>query len=120
MVFFVLATLLSWCLDLRTLRFRSVRDKDLEILLLRRPLAILQRAQKRPLRLSRWEKMGLAVLLSTLRSLPTESRLRMQESLRIVTPAPACAGIRSSCAGSGPSGRSGHQEGCQSAPKSRH
>jgi hypothetical protein len=32
MVFFVLATLLSWLIDLGTLRLRSDRDKDLEIL----------------------------------------------------------------------------------------
>jgi hypothetical protein len=41
MVFIVLATLLSWLIDLGTLRFRSDRDKELEILLLRRQLAIL-------------------------------------------------------------------------------
>jgi hypothetical protein len=36
MVFFVLATVLSWCIDLGTLRFQSDSDKELEILLLRR------------------------------------------------------------------------------------
>ena len=87
MVFFVLATLLSWCIDLGTLRFQSDRDKDLEILLLRRQLAILQRTQPRSPRLSRWEKLGLAVLVSKLRSLPTETRTRVQESLCLFTPA---------------------------------
>ena len=87
MVFFVLATLLSWCIDLGTLRFQSDRNKELEILLLRRQLAILQRTQQRPPRLSRWEKVGLAVLKSKLRSLPTESRSHVQESICIFTPA---------------------------------
>ena len=86
MVFFVLATVLSWCIDLGTLRFQSDRDKELEILLLRRQLAMLQRTQQRPPRLSRWEKLGLAVLVSKLRSVPTESRTRVQESLCIFTP----------------------------------
>jgi hypothetical protein len=36
MVFFVLAALLSWLVDLGTLRWQSDRDKELEILLLRR------------------------------------------------------------------------------------
>ena len=87
MVFFVLATLLSWCIDLGTLRFQSDRDKELEILLLRRQLAILQRTQPRPPRLSRWEKLGLAVLVSKLRSLPTATRSRVRESLQLFTPA---------------------------------
>src|SRR5579883_914295 len=43
MVFFVPATLLSWCIDLGTLGFQSDRDKELAILLLRRQLAIFQR-----------------------------------------------------------------------------
>ena len=87
MVFFVLATLLSWCIDLGTLRFQSDRDKELEILLLRRQLAILQRTQQRPLRLSRWEKLCLAVLVSKLRFLPANTRTRVRESLRLFTPA---------------------------------
>ena len=87
MVFFVLALLLSWLIDLGTLRFQSDRDKELEILLLRRQLAILQRTQPRPPRLSRWEKLGLAVLGGKLRALPAAARARVEESLRLVTPA---------------------------------
>ena len=87
MVFFVLATLLSWFIDLGTFRFQSDRDKDLEILLLRRQLAILQRMQQRPPRLSRWEKLGLAVLVSKHQSLPATTRSRVWDSLRLFTPA---------------------------------
>jgi hypothetical protein len=61
MVFFVLATLLSWLFDLGTLRFQSDRDKELEYLQLRRQLAILQCTQPRPPRLTRWEELDLAV-----------------------------------------------------------
>jgi hypothetical protein len=50
MLFFALATLLSWLVDLATLRMRSDRAKDLEVLLLRRQLAILRRTQARPVR----------------------------------------------------------------------
>jgi hypothetical protein len=82
MVFFVLATLFSWLIDLGTLRFQSGRDKELEILLLRRQLAILQRTQPRPPRLTRWEKLGLAMLVGKLRFLPTTARVRA--ALRVI------------------------------------
>jgi hypothetical protein len=87
MVFIVLAALLCWLIDLDTLRFQSDRDKELEILLLRCQLAILQRSQPRPRRLNRWEKLGLAVLIGIVRSLPTAARTRVQDSLRLFTPA---------------------------------
>ncbi len=45
MILFVLAAFLSWLVNLGTLRLQSDRDKELEIFLLRRQLAILQRAQ---------------------------------------------------------------------------
>jgi hypothetical protein len=86
MVCFVLATLLSWLVDLATLRVQSDRDKELEILLLRRQLAILQRTQPRPPRLTRWEKLGLAVLVGKLRCLPTAARSRVKASLVLFTP----------------------------------
>jgi hypothetical protein len=89
MIFFVLASWLSWLIDLATLRWRSDRAKDLEILLLRRQLALLHRTQSRPPRLSRWEKLGLAVLVGKLGALPRRTRSRVQESLRLVTPATA-------------------------------
>jgi hypothetical protein len=47
MFFFALASLLSWIVDLATLRFRSNRAKEREILLLHRQLAILRRCQVR-------------------------------------------------------------------------
>ena len=59
MVSFVLAALLSWLVDLATLRWRSVRP-------------------------TRWEKLGLAVLASKLRSLPADARV--QGSLRLFMP----------------------------------
>jgi hypothetical protein len=75
-VLFVLASMLSWLVDLATLPWQSDRDKALEILLLRRRLAILQCAQMRPVRPTRWEKLGLAVLAGKLPSLPAEGVTR--------------------------------------------
>lgn len=89
MFFFVLASMLSWLIDLGTLRWRSDRAKELEILLLRRQLAVLQRTQSRPPRLTRWEKLGLAVLMNKVRALPSTTRAQVQGSLRLVTLATA-------------------------------
>jgi hypothetical protein len=57
MVFFYLAQALSPVIDLIRLGRRADHDKDLEILLLRQQLRILQRKQSRATRLSRWEKL---------------------------------------------------------------
>jgi hypothetical protein len=118
MVFFVLPTLLSWLVDLGTLRFQSDRDKDLEILLLRRQLAILQRTQPQPPRLTRWEKLGLAVLVARLRrcrparasacgSVWCSSRQRR-----------SCADTANWCGASGRSAANGHLVGRPSARRS--
>jgi hypothetical protein len=86
MVFSMLATLLSWLIDLGALRFQSDGDKELESLLLRRQLAILHCTQHRPPRLTRWEKLGLAVLAGKLRCLPTDARRRGTANVVCFTP----------------------------------
>ena len=64
MVWFVLVHLLGFVVDLLTTTRRPDRDKDLEILLLRHQLQVLQRERPRPARLTRWEKLTLAVLMA--------------------------------------------------------
>ncbi len=59
MLFFLLAHAFSLFLDLFWLSHRADHDKDLEILLLRQQLRILQRKQPRAPRISRWEKLTL-------------------------------------------------------------
>jgi transposase InsO family protein len=86
MLCFALAWLLGWLIDLATLRLRSDRSKELEILLLRRQLAILRRTQARPVRPTRWERLGLAVLAGKLRSLPVEARSCVRGSLQLFSP----------------------------------
>ena len=86
MFFFVLAQLLSLLIDLAATSWRSDREKDLEILLLQRQLAILQRAQLRPPHLTRWEKLGLTVLSAKLSRRSTEARARLRESLLLLQP----------------------------------
>ncbi len=60
MILFLLAHLFSFLLDLFSITRRSDHHKDLEILLLRQQLSILQRKHPKPPPISRWEKLILA------------------------------------------------------------
>jgi hypothetical protein len=64
MIFFLVAHTCSILLDLMWVVGRTDIEKDVEILLLRQQVRILQRTQPRAPRLSRWEQRTL-VLLST-------------------------------------------------------
>ena len=66
MIFFLLAQTLSVLLDLIWVARRAEHDKDVEILLLRQQLRILQRKQPWAPRISRREKLTLVVLASNL------------------------------------------------------
>ncbi len=65
MFYSVLTHILSFLLDLTVTARMSEHQKDLELLLLRQQLRILQRTRKRPPRLSRGEKLTLALLAAT-------------------------------------------------------
>ncbi len=77
MIFFLVHLIVSFLLDLITVTRRSDRDKDIEILLLRHQLRILQRKQSRPPRLTPWEKLPLLVLASKLTTMTNSSRIRL-------------------------------------------
>lgn len=57
MIWFMVWQVISTLVELVSLGYRSERAKDLEILLLRRQLAIYERRQNRAPRLSRGEKL---------------------------------------------------------------
>ena len=60
MVWLVLAHVVSFVVDLALIARRcDDRDKDLELLLLRHQLRLLERRQRRPPHPSRWEKLTL-------------------------------------------------------------
>ena len=86
MTFAVLAHLFSALLDFLRLFGRSDQEKDLEILLLRQQLRILQRTRTRPPRLSWWEKVPLAMLAGKLVQRAKHSRARLSQSLLLFTP----------------------------------
>jgi hypothetical protein len=66
MLYFIFAQLFSLLLSCWAGFGRSDRHKDLEILLLRQQLRIMQRHQSQKPKLSRWEKLTLAVLAAKL------------------------------------------------------
>ncbi len=62
----LLSLLLSLLLDLFVVRRRSERHKDLQILLLRHQLQVLQRQHPQKPNFSRWDKLIVAVLAAKL------------------------------------------------------
>jgi hypothetical protein len=68
MLWFMVLQIVSTLVELIQLRRTSVSDKELEILLLRRQLAIYERKQRQPMRLTRGEKLTLVVLAIRLKA----------------------------------------------------
>jgi hypothetical protein len=86
MLFTVFAHLFSALLDLLGLFARSAHEKDLEIVLLRHQLRLLQRTQPRSPRLSWWDKLPLTILAAKLVQKARLSRVRLGHSLLLFTP----------------------------------
>jgi transposase len=64
----------------------SEKDKDLEIILLRQQLAIMQRKQDKIIRPNQAEKMTLAVLATKLKATTQRSTSQLQDIIRIFQP----------------------------------
>jgi len=64
----------------------SEQEKDLEILVLRQQLAILQRKCDKPVKPSRIEKMTLAVLVAKLKQVAQRPTNQLQDFIRIFQP----------------------------------
>ena len=86
MVWFVLARVLAFLVDLIVVRHRSACEKDLEIVLLRHQLRLLQRQCPQPPRLARWEKLPLAVLAAKLAGMAAGGRTQLGRSLLLFKP----------------------------------
>ena len=86
MGWFVVVQVFSALLELFILSRQTEQKKDLEILLLRRQLAIVGRKLDKPLRVSRAEKLSLAVLAMRLKANTGQSSRQMRSVLRIFQP----------------------------------
>jgi putative transposase len=78
--------IVSTLVELIQLRRTSVSDKELEILLLRRQLAIYERKQRQPMRLTRGEKLTLVVLAVRLKATTGRTIKQLGDVIRIVKP----------------------------------
>ena len=76
----------STLLDLFALRRLSEREKDLEILILRHQLDILERKQTQPIKISKAEKLTLSVLINRLKTMGNRSSGQLRNVLRIFQP----------------------------------
>jgi transposase InsO family protein len=86
MIYFLIAQLVSLLPDLFATTRRSERHQDLPILLLRQQLRILQRHHPKTPRVSRWEKLTLAVLTTKLTALGQDTNAKLDEVLLLVKP----------------------------------
>jgi putative transposase len=87
MIWFMVLQVVSTLVELVRLGRQPESEKDLEILLLRRQLAIYERRHKRSPRLSRGEKLTLVVLGTKLKTKTGRTITAMGAVIRIVKPA---------------------------------
>jgi len=92
MAWFLLQHIFSTLCDIINIRQLTDQEKDLEILILRQQLSVLQRKLNHPIKPSRAEKLTLAVLAAKLKAVPkghamTERPTRqLQDIIRIFQP----------------------------------
>ncbi len=82
----IVALVFSVLLDLIRLGRLSDREKDLEILILRHQLDILERKRAQPIKVSNAEKLTLAVLTNKLKTMGNRSASQLRNVLRIFQP----------------------------------
>jgi putative transposase len=82
----VAALVFSILLDLFNLRGLTDHEKDLEILILRHQLDILERKQTSPIKASKAEKLTLAVLTDKLKIMSSRSASQLRNVVRIFQP----------------------------------
>ena len=86
MLFFLLAQAFSLLLDLIWVHRRAEQDKDIELLLMRQQLRILQRKHPHAPRLSRWQKLTLLVLVGKLTAMKASARTRLSQVVLLFKP----------------------------------
>ena len=87
MVWFIITHIFSTLVAFVGIGRLSEREKDLEILILRHQLDIIERKQKTPIKPNQVEKMTLAVLTNKLKEVTNRSTNQLRDTLRIFQPA---------------------------------
>jgi hypothetical protein len=86
MIWFTIAHIFATLLDLIQVGRLSPTEQELELLILRHQLDILERRQKKPIRPSRVEKLTLAVLAKRLKEVSSRSTRQLNTVIRIFQP----------------------------------
>ncbi len=86
MIYLLISQLLSLLLDLFTVSRRSERHKDMQILLLRHQLRILQRQHPQKCNVSRLDKLALAVLVTKLTRSGRDAKAKLDRVLLLFKP----------------------------------
>jgi putative transposase len=86
MGWFILKHIFATIFSFINIRRLSDQEKDLEILILRQQLSILQRKQKHPIRASRVEKLTLGVLTNKLKRTTHQTANQLRDVIRIFEP----------------------------------
>ena len=94
MFFWDLSVIVSWLLDILEIAGLADSEKDLELLILRHQINILERQVKHP-RVSRLEKLSIAVTVNKLRRRAGRSRQQLTRSVLIFKPETVLGCVRS-------------------------
>ena len=86
MIWYLISQIYSTFLNMLRLSWISEADKDLEILILRQQLSILQRRHQEPIKLNRAEKLTLAVLTASLKKQPNRPVTQFRNLIRLFQP----------------------------------
>jgi len=86
MVWFFISLIISTILDLITISLQSTLEKDLEILVLRQQLSILQRKHDSLIRPNRVEKLTLSILTVKLKRITIQTSNQLKGVIRIFQP----------------------------------
>ena len=86
MVFRVILFVWEFMMDLVSISGMSSDEKDLEIMLLRQQLRIVERKQERGPQIPRWQKVPLAKLAVRLKEQASNGRAALEESVRVFKP----------------------------------
>ena len=101
MSWFILMNIFSVLLAFIRIGRLSDHEKDLEILILRQQLNILQRKYHKPINPNRADKMILSVLATRLKRLTDRSTTQLRSIIRIFQPGTVFVGTKNSFASNG-------------------
>ncbi|HEY9756118.1 MAG TPA: integrase core domain-containing protein [Oculatellaceae cyanobacterium] len=87
MVFRVILLVWEFLLDALAVSRMTDDEKDLEILMLRQQLRIVERKQERGPQIPRWQKVPLVALVLRLKQKASHSRQTLEDSVRLFKPA---------------------------------